>query len=378
MNVGTPRPFLVEVPQAALDDLRARLALTRWPERETVEDWDQGVPLAYAQELAAYWADGYDWRACEAALNAWPNLLVEIDGLDIHFLHIRSSDPHARPLLLTHGWPGSVLEFLDVLEPLSESFHLVVPALPGYGFSGKPARAGWSVEKIAHGWDALMRSLGYTRYFAQGGDWGAAVTTAIAAQDRGACAGIHLNMIVGRPDPATMDDLTEQERRALGRMAWYREKDTGYSIQQSTRPQTIGYALTDSPVGQMCWIVEKFHGWTDCGHDGEGRGGHPENILSKARMLDIVSHYWLTASAASSARLYWESFRNFGGGTVALPTACSLFPMEIMGLSRRWAERRYACITYWNEVPRGGHFAALEQPETFVAELRAAFATMAL
>lgn len=380
MKVENIRAFRAEVPQAAIDDLKDRLARTRWPEKETVDDWDQGVPLAYAQELAAYWREGYDWRTVEARLNALPNFLATVDGLDIHFLHIRSSNPAARPLVLTHGWPGSVLEFLDVIVPLSADYHLVIPSLPGYGFSGKPAAAKWSVEHIAAGWDALMRALGYNRYFAQGGDWGSAVTCAIAMNHGDHCAGIHVNMIVGQPDPALMTDLTDAEKLYLARFGWYQAKDNGYSTQQATRPQTIGYALTDSPVGQMCWIVEKFHGWTDCGHQpgGQSIGGHPERALSKDTMLDTVSLYWFTASAASSARLYWHSFRSFAAGEIEVPTGGSLFPNEIMRLSRRWAEKRYRNIVYWNEVDRGGHFAAWEQPALFAREVRAALAQMTL
>lgn len=380
MQVDTIRPFTVDVPQAALDDLKNRLGRTRWPERETVDDWDQGVPLAYAQELAAYWQQHYDWRRVEAELNALPNYLATIDGLDIHFLHIRSANPAARPLVLTHGWPGSVLEFMGVIEPLSADYHLVIPSLPGYGFSGKPAEAKWSVEHIAAAWDALMLALGYDRYFAQGGDWGSAVTCAIGGNHPDHCAGIHVNMIVGQPDPATMAELTDAEQAYLARFGWYRAKDNGYATEQATRPQTIGYALADSPVGQMCWIVEKFHGWTDCGHEpgGQSIGGHPEQAVSRDAMLDTVSLYWLTNSAASSARLYWHSFASFAAGEIHVPTGCSLFPNEIMRLSRRWAEGRYKAIVYWNELPRGGHFAALEQPGPFVAEVRAALARMAL
>lgn len=384
MIVGTLRPFTAAVPDEAIADLRARLAMTRWPEKETVEDWDQGVPLAYAQELAEWWRTQHDWRACEAALNAWPQYLVEVDGLDIHIIHVRSENPAARPLILTHGWPGSVLEFLDVIPALSEDFHLVIASLPGYGFSGKPVKPGWSVDHIATAWDALMRSLGYPRYFAQGGDWGSAVTTAIGEQNLGACAGIHVNMIVARPTPEMMANMTPEEMRALARLGWYREKDTGYSIAQKTRPQTLGYGLADSPVGQMAWIVEKFHGWTDCGHappadqPGHSVGGHPERALSRARMLDTVSLYWFTNSAASSARLYWHSFGRFAEGSVEIPAGCSLFPWEIMQMSRRMAETRYRNISYWNALPAGGHFAAMEQPDLFVSEVKAAFATMTL
>ncbi len=366
-----PRPFTVAIEQAQLDDLKARLAQTRFPEKETVDDWEQGIPLAVVKDLAAYWAKDYDWRRCEAALNAHPNFLIEIDGIDIHFIHVRSANPAARPLLLTHGWPGSVLEFIDVIGPLSADYHLIIPALPGYGFSGKPSAAGWGIEKIATAWNDLMLALGYDRYFAQGGDWGSAVTSVIGSQNLGNCAGIHINMVAGAPPADLMADMTDFEKAALARMQWYREKDTGYSIQQSTRPQTLGYGLADSPVGQMAWIVEKFHGWTDC-------DGNPENVITRDHLLDNVMLYWLTNSAASSARLYWQSFRSFASSAVAIPTGCSLYPMELMRLSRRWAERRYTNITYWNEPTKGGHFAAMEQPASFVAELRACFGTMSL
>jgi pimeloyl-ACP methyl ester carboxylesterase len=380
MQVANIRPFTIAVPEVALDDLKDRLARTRWPEKETVDDWDQGVPLAYAQDLAAYWRDHHDWRTIEGRLNSYPNFLGQIDGLDIHFLHIRSANPAARPLILTHGWPGSVLEFLDVIAPLSADFHLVIPSLPGYGFSGKPAVAGWSVEHIAAAWDALMTALGYDRYFAQGGDWGSAVTCAIGVAHGDHCAGIHVNMVVGAPPAEMLGELSDTEKAYLARFQWYQAKDSGYSTQQATRPQTLGYGLTDSPAGQMAWIVEKYHGWTDCGHQpgGQSIGGHPENALARDAMLDTVSLYWLTASAASSARLYWHSFRSFVAGEIHVPTACSLFPNEIMRLSRRWADARYRNIVYCNELDRGGHFAAWEQPDLFVAELRAAFALMTL
>ncbi len=368
---GTPRPFTIDVPQAQLDDLKARLAHTRFPEKETVDDWDQGIPLAYVREVADYWAKDYDWRRCEAALNALPNFLIEIDGLDIHFIHVRSKNPDARPLIMTHGWPGSVLEFINVIGPLSEDFHLVIPSLPGYAFSGKPAKPGWSVEQIGRAWNALMLALGYDRYFAQGGDWGAAVTCAIGAQNLGACAGLYINMVVGRPPAEMMTDLTDFEKAALARFQWYQDKDTGYSIQQSTRPQTLGYGLADSPVGQMAWILEKFHGWSDC-------DGHPENVFGRDHLLDNVMLYWLNNAAASSARLYWHSFRSFLSGEIVIPTGCSLFPQELMRLSRRWAEATYKQIVYWNEPAKGGHFAAMEQPALFVQELRACFAAMSL
>lgn len=361
-------PFRIAVPDAALTDLRSRLANTRWPENETVDDWSQGVPLAYTRELAGYWADGYDWRAREAALNRFDQFTTDIDGLEIHFIHQRCERDDAFPLLITHGWPGSIVEFHKVIEPLNAAgFDVVCPSLPGYGFSGKPTGTGWGVERIAVAWDTLMGRLGYDRYGAQGGDWGAAVTTQIG-RNVGSCVGIHLNMPIGRP-PKDLSDATEEEQRALVRVAEHQRWGTGYSKEQSTRPQTVGYGLVDSPVGQLAWIVEKFWAWTDC-------DGHPENAVGRDEMLDNVMLYWLTASAASSARLYWESFNSFGGGDpVTLPTGVASFPKEILQSSRRWCEPNYH-ITHWTTMPRGGHFAALEQPELFVDDVTAFFDTV--
>jgi pimeloyl-ACP methyl ester carboxylesterase len=374
------RPFDITIPQAQLDDLQARLALARFPEKETVDDWDQGIPLAYVQELSEYWRSGYDWRRCEAALNAYPHYLAEIDGLDIHFMHIRSDNPGARPMIMTHGWPGSILEFIDVIAPLSQDFHLVIPSLPGYAFSGKPSKAGWSIPQTARAWHALMTALGYDRWFAQGGDWGAAVTDAIGQQNLGGCAGIHLNMVIARPDPATMADLTPREQAGLARMAWYQAKDSGYSTQHSSRPQTIGYGLADSPVGQLAWILEKFHGWSDCGHAGvaTAMGGHPENIFSRDHMIDNVMLYWLTNSGASSARLYWESFRDTDRDDIFIPVGGTVAPYEIFAPSRRWAAQRMKNIVYWSEPEQGGHFLAMERPEIFVHEVRSCFGRMTL
>jgi epoxide hydrolase len=376
MAISTPRPFTVQVPGAAVEDLRDRLRRTRWPDRETVDDWSQGVPLGYLQELCTYWADDYDWRAAEQRLNSYPQFMLELFDLDIHFLHVRSPVPDALPLVITHGWPGSVVEFLNVLDRLTnpkahggsddDAFHVVCPSLAGYGFSGRPARPGWRVERIADAWARLMAVLGYDRYGAQGGDWGAAVTTAIGQQDPSHVAGIHLNMPMVGPDRSTMNELTDAERSALDALAHYQEWDSGYSKQQSTRPQTLGYGLADSPAGQCAWIIEKFWAWTDC-------DGHPENAVSRDALLDNVSLYWFTSSAASSARLYWESFNRQSRELVAVPTGCSIFPKEIFRASRRWTERRFTDLRYWNELDRGGHFAALEQPELYVDELRAFF-----
>jgi epoxide hydrolase len=362
-------PFRINVSDDDLADLKSRLARTRWPEAECVDDWSQGIPLAYTRELADYWANEYDWRAREAALNRFDQYTTEIDGLDIHFIHQRSPQDNAFPLLITHGWPGSVVEFHKVIEPLTQhGFDVVCPSLPGYGFSGKPTRVGWGVEKIAEAWDELMVRLGYQRYGAQGGDWGASVTTQIG-RNGGHCAAIHLNMPLGRPSADVMTDLTDAEQQALARLDYYRKWDSGYMKQQSTRPQTLGYGLADSPVGQLAWIVEKFWSWMDC-------DGHPENVLSRDELLDDVMLYWVTASAASSARLYWESFNSFGpGDPIKLPTGVAAFPKEIIASSRRWCEASYN-ITHWTTMPRGGHFAAFEQPELFVDDVSAFFDTV--
>jgi len=370
------RPFRIEVPEADLVDLRDRLLRTRWPEAETVDDWSQGIPLAYTRELCDYWATTYDWRATEARLNAVPQFVTELDGLDIHFLHLRSPHPGALPLVLTHGWPGSVVEFEKVLGPLTDpvahggdaadAFDVVVPSLPGYGFSGKPAATGWTVGRTAAAWAVLMDRLGYDRYGAQGGDWGAMVTAALGHLDPGHLAGIHLNMPLAAPGSFDVSDLTATEVAALESFTEHRRWGTGYSKEQSTRPQTVGYGLVDSPAGQAAWIVEKFWAWSDC-------DGHPEHVFTRDELLDNVMLYWLPAAAASSARLYWESFVRPGFEEVAVPTGCSVFPKEIMRMSRRWAATRFTDIRYWNEPDRGGHFAAFEQPATFVDEVRAFF-----
>lgn len=372
------RPFQIETPEADLDDLRRRLALTRWPEREPVDDWSQGVPLAYVQEVAAYWRDGFDWRAWETKLNGWPQFTTEIDGVDIHFLHVRSPHRDAMPLVITHGWPGSIIEFHKIVDALADptahggkaedAFHVVAPSLPGYGFSGKPETPGWGVEKIAGAWAELMQRLGYGRYVAQGGDWGSAVTSFMGAQDPAHCAGIHLNMVVARPT-TDASEQTDREKAALAAYKHYQDWDSGYSKQQSTRPQTLAYALADSPAGQCAWILEKFWAWTDC-------DGHPENALTRDEMLANITVYWLTNSAASSGRLYWQSFGKAKPKPVGVPMGASLFPKDIFLASRRWAEARYSNIVYWSEPKKGGHFAAFEQPEMFVEELRACFRLM--
>jgi pimeloyl-ACP methyl ester carboxylesterase len=372
-----PTPFRIEASDEQLEDLRRRLRTTRWPDPETVDDWSQGIPLAYVQEVCAYWAEKYEWRTREAALNRFPQWKLPVEGLDVHFVHVRSPHAGARPLLISHGWPGSIVEFHKVIEPLTDpvahggeaadAFHVVCPSLPGYGFSDKPRRAGWGTERIADAWSQLMQGLGYPRYLAQGGDWGAMVTTQIGIRDPEHCAAIHLNMPIVPPDPDTMSDLTEREQSALAGIQHYQDKDSGYSKQQSTRPQSLGYGLVDSPAGQAAWILEKFWSWTDC-------GGHPENVLGRDELLDNVMLYWLPGTGASSARLYWESFGSPLFEPVKVPVACSIFPKEIFRTSRRWAEKHFGqLLVHFNELDKGGHFAAFECPETFVDEVRAGF-----
>jgi pimeloyl-ACP methyl ester carboxylesterase len=371
-------PFKIAATDEQLEDLKRRLRNTRWPERECVDDWSQGLPLSYAQEVCKYWLEKYDWRKSEARLNRFPQFKTEIDGLGIHFIHVKSPHADALPVVITHGWPGSIVEFHKVIEPLTnptahggdakDAFHVVCPTLPGYGYSDKPTRAGWNVQKIADAWAQLMPRLGYKRYAAQGGDWGAAVTTCIGIQDPTNCVGIHLNMPIVAPD-TSMGDLTEREKSALAGMQHYNDWDSGYSKQQSTRPQTLGYGLADSPVGQAMWIIEKFWSWTDC-------DGHPEKVLTRDELLDNVMMYWLPDAAASSARLYWESFRQFPTDQVNIPTGCSIFPKEIFRTSKRWAEKRFTKLVYFNELDKGGHFAAFEQPEMYLKEVRACFRKM--
>ena len=373
-------PFTIDIPQQALDDLASRLANARWPEPETCDDWSQGIPLSYTRELVQYWSEHYDWRRCERKLNSWPQFKTTIDGLDIHFIHRTSPHEQARPLILSHGWPGSVIEFHKVIDALADptqhggsaddAFHVVAPSLPGYGFSDKPTKTGTDVAAIGRMWGKLMARLGYGQYFAQGGDWGSIITQSMAQTETGHCQGVHITLPIVGPDPDTMADLSPAEQSALEAMTFYQEWDSGYSKQQSTRPQTLAYALADSPVGQMAWVIEKFYAWTDCEKDGVK---HPENVLSKDELLDNVMLYWLNNAAGSSARLYWESFNSPSMDPITMPVGCTVYPKEIFRSSRRWAEKRYTQLVYWSEPDKGGHFAAIEQPESFIEEVRGCF-----
>jgi len=373
------KPFKIKISDEELEDLNKRLAATRWPEKETVKDWSQGVPLSYIKEICDYWVNEYDWKSREEYYNTFTQFITDVDGIDIHFIHIKSPHKEAKPLIISHGWPGSIVEFHKIINPLidpvshggkaEDAFHIVCPTLPGYGFSGKPSQPGTGVEKIAELWDLLMSKIGYNKYFAQGGDWGSAITIAIGKQNRGSCKGIHVNMPFAPPTKEAIENPSDRDKLAFEGLNYYQEWGSGYSKQQSTRPQTLGYGLADSPIGQASWIIEKFYEWTDC-------DGHPENILNKEELLDNIMFYWLTKSASSSARLYWESFGSFGGNPeekLLIPVGCSIFPKEISRTPRSWAEQVYSNIVYWNELEKGGHFAAFEQPELFINEIRSCF-----
>ncbi|MBV1915712.1 MAG: epoxide hydrolase 1 [Pseudomonadales bacterium] len=372
-------PFKIDIDEQQIVDLKQRLEMTRWPEKETPTDWTQGIPLSYVQEIVEYWKNSYNWREREALLNRFDQFKTEINGLNIHFIHQRSKVADATPLIITHGWPGSIVEFQKVIEPLTDpeafggkaedAYHVICPSIPGYAFSDKPAETGWDVTKVADTWAKLMAKLGYDKYFAQGGDWGSMITTALGIQDPEHCMGIHLNMPIAGPDPETMNDLTDREKMALAAMQHYQDSDSGYSKQQSTRPQTLGYGLVDSPAGQAAWIIEKFYAWMDC-------DGHPENVVTKDELLDNVMMYWLPATGASSARLYWESFGGDNSGEVTIATGASGFPKEIFPSSERWLAKRFTNLVYYNELNAGGHFAAFEVPEVFVKEVTACFSKM--
>jgi pimeloyl-ACP methyl ester carboxylesterase len=386
------RTFRVNVPDEAIEDLRRRIAATRWPSRELVDDRSQGVQLGTVQELARYWTSDYDWRRCEARLNALPQFTTEIDGVEIHFIHVRSQHENALPLIMTHGWPGSVVELLETVGPLTDptahggtpedAFHLVLPSLPGYGFSADPAELGWTQGRTALAWAELMDRLGYTRYVAQGGDVGAGVTDAMGRQAPEALVGIHVNLLVpvlAGPQPAE----SEEERAATEQVSTFRADGFGYFLEMATRPQTIGYALLDSPVGLAAWMLDhdtdSYYKISRAFVDGE-----PVGNLTRDNILDNVTLYWLTGTGASAARSYWEDGRALAQllasgqppPDVSIPVGYTTFPGELFRAPRSWVENSYPNVTYFNEVDRGGHFAAWEEPQLFSEELRAAFASL--
>jgi pimeloyl-ACP methyl ester carboxylesterase len=386
------RPFHVDVPEEKLAELRRRIAATRWPSKELVEDRSQGVQLATLRELARYWETNYDWRKAEAELNALPQFKTEIDGVDIHFIHVRSQHEDAMPLIMTHGWPGSVIELLETVGPLTDptahggqaqdAFHLVLPSLPGYGFSGEPTELGWNVGRVAQAWAELMSRLGYTRYVAQGGDVGAAVTDAMGRQAPEGLVGIHMNLLVtvlAGPQPAE----SEQERAAAEQLATFRESGFGYFLEMATRPQTIGYALLESPVALAAWLLDhdtdSYYKISRAFVDGE-----PAGNLTREHIVDNVTLYWLTGTGASAARSYWEDGQALAQALasgqappeVSLPVGFTTFPGEIWRTPRSWAEKAYSNLTYFNEVDKGGHFAAWEEPQLFSEEVRAAFRSL--
>jgi pimeloyl-ACP methyl ester carboxylesterase len=386
------RPFQVEIPQEAIDDLRRRIAATRWPSKELVDDRSQGVQLATLRALAEYWTTDYDFGRVEARLNALPQFTTQIDGVNVHFIHVRSQQEDALPLIMTHGWPGSVIELLEVIGPLTDptahggtagdAFHLVLPSLPAYGFSAEPTEIGWSTGRIAKAWAELMNRLGYTRYVAQGGDQGAAVTDAMARQAPQGLVGVHMNLFrTALGSVAGLPVESEQERAALEAVEAFRQSGFGYFLEQSTRPQTIGYALLDSPVALAGWMLD---------HDTDSyykissafRDGQPVGSLTRDHILDNVTLYWLTGTGASAARSYWEGGRAAGLAAgkappaVTIPVGFTTFPGEIFRAPRSWVEKSYPTLVYFNEVDRGGHFAAWEEPELFAEEMRAAFGSM--
>ncbi|WP_322054009.1 epoxide hydrolase family protein [Paraburkholderia bannensis] len=383
------RPFKAHIPDSALIDLKRRLANTRWPGKETVGDESQGVRLARMQQLVQYWGSDYDWRKGEAKLNGFPMFITEIDGLDIQFIHVRSRHENALPMIMTHGWPGSILELTKAIRPLTDptayggsaddAFHVVVPSLPGFGFSGKPTTTGWGSDHIARAWGELMSRLGYERFVSQGGDCGSVVSHRMAMQHVKGLIGIHINMpatvppdiaralALSEPAPA---GLSEDEKNAYEKLNVFYRDNCGYSAMMVTRPQTVGYALADSPVGQAAWMYDKISQWTYS-------GGVPERSLTRDEILDDISLYWLTNSATSSAQIYWEDHsNNFNAVDISLPTAVTVFPGEIYQAPRSWAERAYHNLVYFNKVDKGGHFAAWEEPQLFAQEVRAGFRPM--
>jgi pimeloyl-ACP methyl ester carboxylesterase len=392
------RQFNIDVPQAELDELRRRISATRWPERETVTDDSQGVPLAMIQELASYWATNYDWRKCERRLNALPQFITEIDGLDIHFIHVRSKHENALPMIVTHGWPGSIIEQLKIIDPLSnptanggsasDAFHLVIPSLPGYGFSGKPTMTGWDPAHIARAWVVLMKRLGYAQFVSQGGDWGGAITNVMGEQAPPELLGIHVNFVASIPpdvakalqcgDPPS-SSLSADEKRAYEQLQILYAKRRAYAQIMGTRPQTL-YGFADSPVGLAAWLIDHGDGWAQPAAAvtsavlGRTVNGHPAGDLTRDDVLDDITLYWLTNTAISSARLYWENRVGlYNAVNISIPAAVTVFPGENYEAPRSWTERAYHKLIYYNKVDKGGHYAAWEQPQLFAEEVRAGF-----
>jgi pimeloyl-ACP methyl ester carboxylesterase len=386
-------PFHVDVPEERIDDLRRRIAATRWPDKELVADRSQGVQLAATQELARYWLDEYDFGRVETRLNALPQFVTQIDGVDVHFIHVRSQHADALPLIMTHGWPGSVIEQIDTVGPLTDptahggtaedAFHLVLPSIPGYGYSSRPAELGWNLARVARAWAELMKRLGYTRYVAQGGDVGAGITDAMGRLGPEGLIGIHTNLLVpALNDPAALPADGEQERAALAAIKTFQTSGNGYFVEQATRPQTIGYALLDSPISLAAWMID---------HDTDAyykiaaafTEDKPSGNLTRDHILDNITLYWLTGTGASAARSYWEAYGPDAPGAgealpsdVRIPVAFTTFPGEIWRTPRSWVEKSYSNVVYFNEVGKGGHFAAWEEPELFSEELRGAFASV--
>jgi epoxide hydrolase len=381
-DTSTIRPFRIDIPQADLDDLNERLARTRFPDELPGTGWDLGVPIGYLADLVDYWRTGYDWRAQERRLNEFPQFTTTIDGQNVHFLHVRSPEPDALPLILTHGWPGSFIEFLGVIGPLSDprahgapdapAFHLVIPSIPGYGFSGPTTERGWNINRVARAWAELMARLGYQRYGAQGGDWGTAISMELGSVDAEHVIGMHVNGLMTFPTgaPGELDDLSDRDKERLGLYERLQTDFGGYLAIQSTRPQTLAFGLADSPAGQLAWITEKFKEWTDSRE-------RPEDAVDRDAMLTNVSLYWLTNTAASSARFYYEFAQSRGYPAWSqTPMGVAVFLQDAPGPIRPLAERT-ANITRWTEFDRGGHFAALEQPELLTTDVRAFFSGLA-
>ena len=380
----TITPFTLKIPQAQLDDLRARLELTRLPSKETVSDASQGPPVSAMKNLKDYWLKSYDWRRCEDLLNNWGQFKTEIDGLSIHFLHIRSKNPNALPLLLTHGWPGSVLEFRKVIEALTEpekhggradqAFHLIIPSIPGFGFSDQPTQTGWDLGKIADAWAELMNRLGYSNWGAQGGDWGSAVTLTLAHKAPKGLVGINLNFVMYQPTPDEMKNADADEAAMMQSAQRYQSLLSGYALVQSTRPQAVAFALSDSPLGQAAWIYSLFQDVADC-------DGKPESVFSMDEIIDDIMLYWLPNASSSSAKLYWEAAASMRQGPppfypMKLPAGLSVFPKEQVRISERWAKARFENLVFYKQFRAGGHFAALEQPADFVEGVRETFASL--